>query len=69
MSRPSRARAIRAKCAECIADPQARGTELQQITACASTTCPLYEVRPTSNVSPEVIRWVRYEADERAVLA
>ena len=65
MSRPSRARAVRAKCAECIHDPQARGSELQQITACTSTTCPLYDVRPLSTVSPDVIKWVRYETDVR----
>ena len=66
MTRPTRAQAIRAKCNECISDENARGSQLQQITACTATECPLYEVRPTSKVSPEIIKWVRYETDERA---
>ncbi len=66
MSRPSRARAVRAKCAECIHDPESRGSEIRQITACSSTSCPLYDVRPTVEVTAQELKWLRYETDERA---
>ncbi len=66
MSRPSRARAVRAKCAECIADPESRGSEIRQITACSSTACPLFDVRPTVEVTEQELKWLRYETDERS---
>jgi hypothetical protein len=49
MSRLSLREAINAKCKECIYDPKAEaGTWRQQVEACTSKTCPLFEVRPTS---------------------
>ena len=43
---PSRAKAIAAKCRDCIFDEAAAGTAAQQIQACASVDCPLWPVRP-----------------------
>jgi len=40
--------AINAKCRECIFDRHGEGNWKQQVTACSSTRCPLYTVRPTS---------------------
>ncbi len=38
---------INAKCAECIFDPNGGGgTWREQVMACTSYSCPLYEVRP-----------------------
>ena len=45
-TRPSLRLAINKKCGECIFDFNAPGTRLQQIEACTSKTCPLYNVRP-----------------------
>jgi hypothetical protein len=45
-TRPSLRLAINKKCGECIFDSNAPGTRLQQIEACTSKTCPLYNVRP-----------------------
>jgi len=42
---------IDAKCAECIYDPYSEGTWRKQVENCTSFTCPLYEIRPTSNYS------------------
>ena len=40
---------INAKCCECIYDDApGNGTWRQQVEACSSLACPLYEVRPTS---------------------
>jgi hypothetical protein len=40
---------INAKCIECIFDPQGGGGSWrQQVAACTSKTCPLYEVRAKS---------------------
>lgn len=49
--------AINAKCADCIHDPLAAGTRLQQITLCSCLDCPLWPVRPISKspVSPSVL--------------
>lgn len=52
MSRISLRTAINNKCKECIYDPLAgAGTWKQQVEACTSKTCPLFEVRPTSTKS------------------
>lgn len=41
--------AINAKCRECIYDPiGSRGAWRQQVDACTSYGCPLYQVRPRS---------------------
>lgn len=42
---------INAKCIECIYDDAggAGGNWRQQVTACTSTGCPLYSVRPVSS--------------------
>lgn len=53
----SRAKAIRAKCSECIADRAARGTELQQITDCESTSSPLWVVGPTTEITEQAVTW------------
>lgn len=41
--------AINAKCRDCIYDPTAKGLGRwrEQVAACTSSTCPLFEVRPT----------------------
>jgi hypothetical protein len=45
-TRPSLRLAINEQCAYCIYDSNAPGTRLQQIEACTSKSCPLYNVRP-----------------------
>jgi hypothetical protein len=37
---------VNAKCRSCIYDPLARGTWREQVADCASSNCPLHEVRP-----------------------
>ena len=37
-----------AKCCECIYDPTQVGTWRKQVENCASSTCPLFEVRPSA---------------------
>lgn len=46
MTRRSLAAAVKAKCKECIYDPIAPGTWLQQVAECSSSNCPLHSVRP-----------------------
>lgn len=48
MGRPSRAKAIAAKCKDCIYDPMDAGTWRQQVEACTSQDCALWPVRPLS---------------------
>lgn len=49
MKHPSRKQAINRFCRECIYDPHGgSGTWRQQVEACTSYKCPLYEVRPVS---------------------
>lgn len=50
VARPSKARAIREKCKDCIYDDCSPGTWLQQVTECESTECALWKVRPVSKV-------------------
>lgn len=46
--------AINAKCKECIYDAiSGNGTWRQQVEACTSRTCPLYELRPKSASADE----------------
>ncbi len=42
----NRAKAIKAKCRDCIYDPLVVGTAAQQIACCLSSDCPLHLVRP-----------------------
>lgn len=42
----TRAEAISAKCRDCIYDPGAAGTWRQQVAACESGNCPLFDFRP-----------------------
>lgn len=45
---------INAKCIECIYDPMSGGgTWRQQVEACSSYKCPLYDVRPISKGEKE----------------
>ena len=44
--RTSRVEAIAAKCRDCIHDPLSAGTWREQVAACASGNCPLFDVRP-----------------------
>lgn len=48
MKRPSLRDAIDAKCKDCIYDSNADGTWRDQVEACTSGNCPLYDVRPKS---------------------
>lgn len=53
-SRASLRESINAKCKECIFDPLSGcGNWRQQVTACTSRTCPLYPVRPLSEMDKE----------------
>jgi hypothetical protein len=36
------------KCIECVYDPDADGTWRKQVEECASPSCPLYDMRPTT---------------------
>lgn len=54
MKKLNQTKAIRAKCKDCIHDELAKGRELEQITACSSTDCALWEWRPLS--TPEKLR-------------
>jgi len=45
-SPPSRAAAIAEKCRQCIHDPLAAGKWREQVAACASSNCPLFDLRP-----------------------
>lgn len=46
LAKPGLRGAINAKCTECVYDPGAPGSWRQQVSACGSTQCPLYHVRP-----------------------
>ena len=48
-------KAINDKCRECIYDPKSgTGTWRQQVDTCTSYTCPLYPVRPRSQIRAEL---------------
>ncbi len=64
--------AIRAKCKDCIYDPAAPGTYLQQIELCTSSkTCALWPVRPMTVATINVHRKEKSAAnvDVDAILA
>lgn len=42
--------AINSMCKDCIYDASGKGTWRQQVEACTSYKCPLYDVRPVSIV-------------------
>jgi hypothetical protein len=44
-------RAIKAKCKDCIYDPLAGGTWLQQIEGCVVMACPLWPIRPLTEAT------------------
>ena len=46
--RPSMRRAIDATCKDCIFDPVGRGNWRQQVEACTTPSCSLFELRPVS---------------------
>lgn len=64
--------AINVNCRDCIYDPLAGGTWLQQVVDCTCTACPLYPVRPKRKPSAnralksEHSRELRHESDEHA---
>ena len=60
IKKPSRKQAINAMCKDCIYDPTNGGTWLEQVTACTSTECPLYQLRPCKRESNK-----RSESTER----
>ena len=41
-------------CKGCIYDKNAQGAWREQVTACTSVSCPLYDVRPVSKVANSV---------------
>ena len=49
----TRAKAIAAKCKECIYDELDQGTWRQQVQACEISSCALYDYRPKSNARSE----------------
>lgn len=52
----TRGQAIRAKCKDCIYDPEAGGTWTEQVACCTSLDCPLWRFRPLSRNAPEWLR-------------
>jgi hypothetical protein len=45
---------VNAKCRDCIYDPKSGlGTWRQQVEACPSTSCPLWDIRPKSTGGKE----------------
>jgi len=56
--------AIRAMCSQCIYDNAGlgNGTELEQITACTSPDCPLFEYRPLDKKHRDIIKQARIDA-------
>jgi hypothetical protein len=47
-TRPSMRRAVNAMCKDCIFDPVGGGNWRQQVEACTSPSCALFELRPVS---------------------
>ena len=45
--------AIAQKCKDCIYDPLDKGTWRQQVEACTSTDCALYQLRPISTTKKD----------------
>jgi hypothetical protein len=44
--KPSKRAAINGKCKDCIYDPNGGGSWREQVGACTSTDCALFELRP-----------------------
>ncbi|MBE0438072.1 MAG: hypothetical protein IBX56_20015 [Methylomicrobium sp.] len=51
MTKLSFPKAIRAKCEDCIYDPLAGGTCLQQIEKCTAKDCALHSLRPLTSAT------------------
>lgn len=66
--KPTRSKAITQHCLDCIYDPQAAGTNRQQVTLCAVRACALYPYRPTTkSLIPEsVLDYYQVTGAERA---
>lgn len=47
---------IEAKCKDCTYDSFAPGTWREQVEACGVTSCPLYEVRPKTVATINLVR-------------
>ncbi len=45
-SKPSKRAAINSKCRDCIYDPAGGGSWREQVGACTSSDCALFELRP-----------------------
>lgn len=61
--------AINAKCKECIYDPNSGGgTWRQQIGACTSPKCPLFEVRPMPSGGGAVDKPVAVKKTAKSVI-
>jgi hypothetical protein len=58
----SRAAAINAFCKGCIYDKYQPGNWRQQVEACTSKACPLYEFRPVSSAGDEIDAYPSVEA-------
>jgi hypothetical protein len=68
--------AIKAKCKQCIYDPEAGGTFLAQIEACFVQSCPLWDFRPLTlatrnkgKLPAEIPKQFRKSADPGAGMA
>lgn len=57
----SRKYAINAMCCECIYDNSDIGTWRQQIAACPSTGCPLYQLRPKPIAADNLLKQSKLE--------
>ena len=61
--------AIDAMCRSCIADSTAYGSRAQQVEACTSFGCPLWDVRPTRNTKhPQWAPWTPKIVEAQVVL-
>lgn len=54
-AKPSKRAAINAKCKDCIYDPMGGGSWREQVEACTSPDCPLYELRPKSTARKQAV--------------
>ncbi len=63
MNLHTRKQAIEHKCKECIYDPfPGNGTWREQVEACTSRNCPLYQFRPLTQATQDTLKLQRYEA-------
>ena len=70
--RPSLRDTVNAKCRECIYDNLSAGAWREQVAACTSACCPLFDVRPVprecirnGQMNPAKIAAVRAKLDAR----